>query len=253
MAAAEARLSAAQARLGRNERLLADGAGSARLVEEARADRDVARADVEAAKKRVAGVLGQPLSADVGVNVRAPFDGVVRQVGASPGQLVTAGAMLAEVVSSDAAWVRVPLFVAEAHRIKRDAPARVAPFGSVDWIDVVPAAAPPSADAAAGTIDLTYMLASSSGFRPGERVEVELPRDGADDAHVVPASAILRDVEGGAWVYERTAEHTYARRRVIVARVANGVAELDGGPRAGALVVRDGASELWGVELGAGK
>lgn len=252
-ATAEARFAAAKAKLERSERMLADGAGSARLVEEARAERDVAKADADAAKQRLSVTVGQPLSADVAVTIKAPFDGVVRQVGASRGQLVTAGAMLVEVVSDEGAWVRVPLFVAEARRIRADAPAVVSAFGGKERREAMPAVAPPGADPIGGTVDFVYALADARGFRPGERVEVELQTDDAGSALVVPLASVLRDVEGGAWVYEQIAPHTFTHRRVVVAHVAGDVVELAGGPKAGTPVVREGANELWGVELGAGK
>ena len=69
----------------------------------------------------------------------------------------------------------------------------------------------------------------------------------------VPAAAILYDTNGGTWVYERTAEHKYTKRRVEVSRTVNGVAHLRRGPAPGAAVVTDGAAELWGTEFGTGK
>jgi membrane fusion protein, heavy metal efflux system len=252
-AAAEARFTAARSKLERAEKVLADGAGTQRAVEEARAEHDVARADLDAAKQRAASMITSPLGADVSVTIRAPHDGVVRQVGASPGQSVAAGAMLVEVVGTSALWVRVPLFVAEARRVRADAAATVFPFGSDERQEALPAHAPPVADPVAATVDLTYELASTQGFRQGERVEVELTYEGEGPALVVPASAIVRDAHGGTWVYESLGEHVFARRRVDLATVHGDEARLARGVEPGVPVVRTGAAELWGVELGSGK
>jgi hypothetical protein len=64
---------------------------------------------------------------------------------------------------------------------------------------------------------------------------------------------VLHDVDGGTWVYELTAQHRYARRRVAVRRVSGETAILDQGPAPGAKIVMQGASELFGTEFGAGK
>lgn len=251
--AARARFAAAEARLKRSEALLAEGAGAARAVEEARAEFDTARAELAAAGSRREAVDERPLAADVTVTVRAPHDGVVRQVGVSAGQSVAAGALLVEVVGTSSLWVRVPLFVAEARRVRPDAPARVLPFGEGDPREALPAHAPPQADALASTVDFFYELGAAHGLRPGERVRVELAQAGEAERLTVPAAALMRDVEGGAWVYEATAPQIFRRRRVAVERVEGERALLERGVAAGTRVVAVGAAELWGVEFGAGK
>jgi len=70
---------------------------------------------------------------------------------------------------------------------------------------------------------------------------------------VIPDSALLHDIHGGTWVYERTAPHVYARRRVEVRDTVGGVAILTRGPETGTPVVTTGAAELFGIEFGAGK
>lgn len=251
--AAEARFVAAAAKLARAEKVLADGAGTERAVEEARAEHDVAKADLDAAKQRAASMITSPLGADVSVVIRAPHDGVVRQVGASPGQSVAAGAMLVEVVGTSALWVRVPLFVGEARRIRRDAAATVFAFGSDEPHEVLRAAAPLFADPVTSTVDLTYELGASSAFRQGERVEVDLTCQDEGPSLVVPASAVVRDAQGGAWIYEAQGSQVFARRRVDVTRIAGDEALLAAGPKIGMPVVRTGVAELWGFELGGGK
>ena len=252
-AAAEARFIAASAKLARAEKVLADGAGTQRLVEEARAEHDVAKADLAAAKQRASSMITSPLGADVSVTIRAPHDGVVRQVGASPGQSVAAGAMLVEVVGTSALWVRVPLFVGEARRIRPEAAATVYAFGSDEPHEVLRAAAPLVADPVTSTVDLTYELGASAVFRQGERVEVELTYHDEAPSLVVPASAVVRDAQGGAWIYEAQGAQVFARRRVDVTRIAGDEALLAAGSKVGMSVVRTGAAELWGFELGGGK
>jgi hypothetical protein len=67
----------------------------------------------------------------------------------------------------------------------------------------------------------------------------------------VPSAAILRDIHGGEWVYQRTAPDTFVRQRVEVASEGGGRALLARGLSAGAQIVTDGAAELFGTEFGA--
>ena len=233
--------------------MLADGAGTQRAVEEARAEHDVAKADLDAAKQRASSMITSPLGADVSVVIRAPHDGVVRQVGASPGQSVAAGAMLVEVVGTSALWVRVPIFVGEARRIRPDAAATVFACGSDEPHEVLRAAAPLVGDPVASTVDLTYELGATAVFRQGERVVVELTYQDEGPSLVVPASAVVRDAHGGAWIYEARGAQVFVRRRVDVARVQGDEALLAPGLKVGMPVVRAGVAELWGFELGGGK
>ncbi len=69
----------------------------------------------------------------------------------------------------------------------------------------------------------------------------------------MPFGAVLHDIQGGQWVYVQTGEHTYARRRVQVARLAGVDAVLASGPPVGSKVVTDGAAELFGTEFVTGK
>ena len=80
-----------------------------------------------------------------------------------------------------------------------------------------------------------------------------LPLKGQEESLVVPRSALVRDVLGGSWVYENTAPHSYARKRVFVERVVGDLAALTSGPKPGAKIVTDGAAELFGTEFGGSK
>jgi hypothetical protein len=66
----------------------------------------------------------------------------------------------------------------------------------------------------------------------------------------VPLGALIRDMGGGNWVYERADSSTFIRRRVEVVRISNGRALLSAGPRAGTPVVVTGAARLFGAEFG---
>ena len=188
--------------------------------------------------------------------VRAPIDGVLQSVAAAPGQTVAASAPLFEVVQTDGLWVRVPLFVGERNAVDLGKPATVVGLGGAAGpaITATPVAGPPSADPATATSDVFYALqAPGSAVRPGERVSVQLPLAGTEQALVVPTSAIVYDISGGAWVYEATGPHDFVRRRVEIRSQVGAKTLIARGIDAGKNVVTAGAAELFGTEFGAGK
>lgn len=256
VAIAQSRLEAMESRLARAEKLLADGAGSARAMEEAKADRDTAKAELDAAKSR-AGILDSaPLDSDVAVTLRAPEDGVVRTVSALSSSMVPAGAPLVEIVGTGALWVKVNVFVGDVRSIRQAASARVRgltakPSGSDP--EALPVAGPPTADPLTSSFDLYYSLPKDADFRPGERVAVTLSYGEETPALHIPESAIVRDVAGTAWVYVVVGERTYERQRVEVDSVGAHGARLSRGLADRTSVVSVGASELFGVEFGTGK
>lgn len=253
-AAAEAELTLAMQRVQRLERLLADGAASARSVEEARAQQKVAEATASAARTRAREIGRSPNGTGAGLIVRSPIAGVLQSVAAAPGQTVAASAPLFDVVQTDALWVRVPLFVGERNSVDPTRAALVVGLGGGPTLSAVPVTGPPSADPATATSDVFYALPSPGGVvRPGERVSVQVPLTGSERALVVPTAAVLYDMNGGAWIYEATGATVFARRRIEIRSQIGAKTLITRGIDAGKNVVTAGAAELFGTEFGAGK
>jgi cobalt-zinc-cadmium efflux system membrane fusion protein len=255
-AEAEATLTLADQRLRRLEALLKEGSASARAVEEARADHAIATAAAAAAKQRMTTAGRLPLGANDQLTVDAPFDGEVLSLSAAPGQTVSAGAPLAEVARVNALWVRVPLFAGDLTTIDATKHARVAALGRESagpWHDAPRVAGPPSADLGASSVDLYFDLSRAAGrLRPHERVSVQLALAGAANsasALTIPESAVLRDLQGGTWVYEVRAPHVYARRRVELGDASPGGVPVTRGLTANTRIVTVGAAELYGTEF----
>jgi multidrug efflux pump subunit AcrA (membrane-fusion protein) len=117
-----------------------------------------------------------------------------------------------------------------------------------------PVPAPPSANAAAATVDWFYEVSNTEGaFRLGQRVGVTIPLRADEESLVVPWTAVVHDAQGGTWVYEKSGPQSYTRRRVQVKQVVSELAALTGGVKPGASVVITGVAELFGAEFGAGK
>lgn len=248
VAAAEANLAALELRVARNQALIDKGAGSDRALEEAIAARDVAKADLAAARARAWTLSQDPLLSDVAMVVRAPSHGVIRLLSVGQGQAVGAGAVLFEIVEVDALQVRVPIYSGDLGQIDRTSLARVRRNGEERAAEARFVVGPPTAEPDRGTVDGYLALPSSAALSPGERVLVELPLTDHESALVVPASAIVVDAWGGAWVYRCEGER-YERARVDPVRRAGVDMVLAHGPPVGACVVSVGAVELFGSEF----
>jgi hypothetical protein len=220
---ARVQLDATRQTLRRAEQMQRDKVGTERAVDDARAQVGLAEAGLRTAEAR-RDLLG-------------------------PGLLATASP--AEV------WVRVPVYVGDLEKLNRTADVAVGGLSDAPAAarrTATPVAAPPSANPGASTVDVFYRMPNRDGaFRYGQRVGVLVPLRESEADLVVPWSAIVYDVQGGAWLYEQTAPSRYVRRRVQVERAMEGLAALTGGIQAGARVVVAGAAELFGTEFGVGR
>lgn len=220
VARAQAAVTLAQLAYDRAAALAADEAGSLRARDEAAAARSIAEAALTVARAQRA-LLGGPVGS------------------------LNAGA---------AVWVRVPVFATDAGRLASRRLAEVRPLGDTGPARLAsPVEAPPSASFAAGTVD-TYYVADNRDhrFRIGQRVDVALPLAGEDGGIEVPASAIVRDIHGGEWVYRVVQPRQYRRSRVEVVHRDGDQVLLGRGLAAGDEIVSVGAAELFGSEFGAG-
>jgi RND family efflux transporter MFP subunit len=256
LATARAAVDAGRQRAARAERLVQDGSVSRRSLEEARAELAIAEANLKAAEERIGVVNRSHINEANEIVVTAPIDGIVNAVQAAVGQTVTAGANLVQLAQLNRLWVRVPVYAGDARGLDLDEGASILRLGDPPDAPGVMArrvAAPPSATPAASAIDVTFELPSRSGLQPGERVQARLAGHATRSGDVISAGALLHDIHGGAWVYERTAPRVYTRRRVEVEDTIGGFALLARGPAPGKEIVTQGAAELYGVEFGVGK
>jgi multidrug efflux pump subunit AcrA (membrane-fusion protein) len=220
---AKVQLDAAKVALARAEQLVRDKAGTVRSVDDARAQVSLAEAGLRTAQARRE-LLGPPVL---------------------------------DVSNPQICWVRVPVYVGETAKLDSNAETRVGGLAGAAATSTRPAkpvSAPPSANAAAATVDWFYEVTNQDGaFRLGQRVGVNIPLRTDEESLVVPWTAVVHDVQGGAWVYEKSGPQGYTRRRVQVKQVVGEFAALAGGVKPGASVVITGVAELFGTEFGAGK
>ncbi|HXT68806.1 MAG TPA: efflux RND transporter periplasmic adaptor subunit [Vicinamibacterales bacterium] len=251
---AEARLTQTSQRLQRLEQLLKDGSTSVRAVEDARADRAAAAAAVEAARKRNESVGRAAVGARGELSLTAPFDGQIIAMRAAAGQVVAAGATVAEVAQTSDLWVRVPVFAGDLHDIDASQSVVAALLGqevSGPWRDLRRVSGPPAANSSAASVDLYFQVSASNlgTSRPGERLSVQLPLKSTSKGLVVPRSAVVYDINGGTWVYEDRGQNHFARKRVELGGPAGQRVVIVRGLSEGMTIVTVGAAELYGTEF----
>jgi len=257
----EVQVEAAQIALDRAERLLKDKSGTIRTVDEATAQLKLAEASLEAATARKAIVDGIKLDAEAGtlqpIPIAAPMSGILRSVQVQPGQIMAAGSAMFEIMNDATLWVRVPVYVGDIDSLELSGDAQLSAPGernTSDPVSVKPINVPPTALALASTVDVYYELPNDgSKFQPGQRLSAQIPMKGEATTLAIPWSAVYLDIYGNQWVYEKTGDRTFVRRRVEVAFVADGWAALNHGPSPGASLVTAAVAELVGTEFGFAK
>jgi hypothetical protein len=217
---AQVQMDAAKIAVERAQKMLSAEAGSVRGVDEAKATLQLAEAAMTTAKAQ-RDLLGSP----------------VGQGG------------------TKRAWVRVAIYSGEASLLDDKAASSIRSLVSTSkGQSAKPVTGPPTANALTNTIDWYYELPADTPLRAGERAAVEIPTtDSKQDALVIPFNAVLHDIHGGQWVYAKTGEHSYTRKRIQVARLAGADAVLSSGPAIGMQIVTDGSAELFGTEFMTGK
>ncbi len=212
-----AELQVAEIAARRAESLLAEGAGSIRLRDEAQAALGATRANLAAARAQ-RDVLGPPV---------------------------------ARMQSHPRRWIRAAVFASDLPRVDRSRTAQVRGLGAAAaTVEATPVEGPPSASYAGGSVDLYYAVPAAAPLRLGQRVDVAVPIGARLTGVQVPSTALLLDINGGQWVYVAAGEHAFERRRVEVVGSTDGVALIGRGLAPGARVVAHGAMELFGTEFG---
>lgn len=259
---AEVQVEAARIALARAERLEKDKVGTLRAVDDAQAQLSLAQKGLEAAAARKkllddASLDGPESGTLEPMAILSPMAGQIRTTHVGPGEAVSAGAPLFEVLDDRILWLKVPVYAGDLDSIESAQTIAVTELAgrySTEHLTAAPIKSPPTATPLASAVDLYYELKNSEGtFRPGQRFTALMPLAGSTDQQTVPWSAVIIDIYGGQWVYERIDELRFARRRVEVAWVQEGQAVLHRGPAVGTEVVTAGAAELSGAEFGFAK
>ncbi len=260
-AAAKTRKKAAGIAHQRAVDMLTDGAGSQLAVDVAVAELDASNTALQVANETLQAIETGMADIDAGtrkpIEIRSPIAGILTNLQATDGQPVAAGAALFRVTNTKRIWIRVPIYLGALEDLDASLPVAIGSLSTEATPTTrlaTPITAPPSANANAATVDWYYAMDNSDpALRPGTRVGVTLTQKTSKENLTAPWNAVVHDINGGTWVYVETEPMTYRRSRIEVERVDRDRAVLKRGPKAGTLVVTDGAAELFGTEFGVGK
>jgi len=257
----QVRLKASKAKAERAKELLKANVGSRQQYEEALAEFAAAEAALKTAQNRLEILNKSDLSIQetdlTTLRIESPDNSILKKIHVMPGQIVSAGTPLFEIVNLDILWVRVPVYAGDVRNFEMNEGVYASTLGTAtnkDNLKIQPISAPPTADPFAASVDLYFELKNHNGsFYPGERVSVILPIRTMAETMAIPYSAVIYDIHGGTWVYQQTAPQIFVRRRIEVAAVVDGNAVFAHGPAPGAKIVTSGVMELFGSEFGVGK
>jgi RND family efflux transporter MFP subunit len=248
-----AEVTVARARAERAEKLLTGRSGSQEQLEQAQSELVRAEAALRLARSQQSLLRGAEAAGLTPITLLSRDGGTLAQLNVAAGQLVAAATPLFTVETHDRLWVRVPVYSSDENELNTAVPALVELLGATPGSGRMaqPIAGPPTATPAAGSIDVFYELDNQDdGYRAGQRVQLTVPLHASGERLVVPWSAVLQDIHGGAWVYVATAPGVYVRTRVELARVQGDLAILARGPQPGTRVVTVAVAELAGTEFG---
>lgn len=240
-AAASARLDAAEKAKARLESL--SGVSSRQQIEAAEVDVATARASVAEAEQRRAA-----FSTSAGVSrfeLVSPLDGVLADIGVSPGEILTAGDRAFLVI--DASELTVEAKVPE-HELAR----LLGTTDAIVSVDAFPGKSFPGAVRAQGqvidpetrTAKVVFTVDNSAGLlKLGMFARVQIGAGGDDSVVAVPDAAVL-DIDGRRVVYVHVAPEEFEAKELALGRRDGDMLEVLQGLEAGARVVVVGAYTL---------
>jgi RND family efflux transporter MFP subunit len=239
---ARVELDLAERELARMESLFKDEAVPAKRVEAARGAAASARAEHEAASRRV----GQ-YSGGGGIPLRAPVSGLLADVRVSPGAFAPEGTLLFHIADRRALWLELRVPEAEAAKLTTPSGASFRVDGIEQSFDIVAGkngkliAVGGAVDAQTRSVPVILEFAQPDArLRLGMAVRAQLYAGAPREAVAVPASAVL-DENGIAVVFVMTGGESFERRPVRVGVRDGDWIEVVEGLEPGSRVVSRGA------------
>jgi RND family efflux transporter MFP subunit len=239
---AKVELDLAERELARMEGLFKDEAVPAKRVEAARAAAANARAEHEAASRR----LGQ-ISGGGGIPLRAPVSGLLADVRVSPGAFAPEGTLLFHIADRRALWLELRVPESEAAKLTTPSGASFRIDGIDQGFDVVAGrngkliAVGGAVDAQTRSVPVILEFSQPDDrLRLGMAVRAQLFAGAPREAVAVPVSAVL-DENGINVVFVMTGGESFERRPVRVGVRDGDWIEVAEGLEPGQRVVSRGA------------
>lgn len=227
-----AEVRAADQAYARAVRLRADGLGSNAEVDSARATAATAHATLASLSARTRAL-----------DLRSGASGYVESLGASPGDLVAAGAAVATIVKVGELRARFGVDPALAKRLVRGTLIRINPAGGATPFTVPIVSVDPVVDPQTRLASIFTHIPAQTGIGPGEALTGEVSvGGGARPSLTVPYSALLND-GGQPFVY--IVSQGIAHRREVVTGASSGAqVAILAGLKPGERVVTQGGTAL---------
>jgi membrane fusion protein, heavy metal efflux system len=239
---ARLRLEHEQRERARLEQLLKEEAIAERRVIAARTEEQLAKAELDAAQRRLAPYAGGDRAG--GVLVRAPVSATIVELALAPGTFVNEGQVLAQLADPARLWLDARVAEADAARLGDvqgawvRAPGLEQPLALEVGKNARLVARGQALDPATRTIPIIFEFQSRLPIGSAVRVEIWTGKRG--DALAVPASALVE--EGGQTVLFVQRDGESFERRVVATGIRDGNAvEIRSGLKPGERVVTRGA------------
>jgi RND family efflux transporter MFP subunit len=257
--AARVRVDLATKEAARAQRLYERKAFSERQMQAAEADLRAAKAQFDAAVKRLE-ALGNPGaaertragvgSANASYTIRAPLSGYVTKVNKSIGEQVAAGEAIVEISNLDTVWIEAPIFEKDLSRLA----------GNVSATFTTPAY--PDQEFKGTVVDIGAVIDEQTratkvifqlpndgrALRLGMQANVRLDAGEQVTAMMIPKEAVLEH-EGKKIVYVLLSGEEFERREVTIGDELSGKVAVLSGLNKGERVVTQGAYQLKLQEL----
>ncbi|MDT8437059.1 MAG: efflux RND transporter periplasmic adaptor subunit [Gemmatimonadota bacterium] len=228
--------------VARAERLWDAGAISARRLQEARHDLEIARAEL---RGMGGGDGGGDGDGDFRLRVRAPISGVVAQRSFVPGGRIEAGEPLFTIVDPSTLWLRVHLPPAAAASLPRDARASFTvdgvphPFATSRLVSVGS-----TVDPGTRTVPAVFAVENPDAtLLVGQYARAVVPVGGTVSGVAIPHGAIVDD-NGTPVAYVQTGGETFERRVLALGETDAAHTRVLEGIRPGEMVVTTGAYQV---------
>ena len=249
---AQARQAAAEATVGRAERLMADQAVSRRELEDARREKQVADQAVVAARRADALFTGAKSGRGTGSwRLTSPLAGTMVQVDARPGSTVAPGDDLFSIVDTSELWIRARVPEQQAARLDTSGNPVYRIAGLSEWRQLIISgddataslvAVSPVVDPRTRTVDVIYALRSPDPrLRVGGLLSVGLPTGEVWQGVVIPAAAVIDD-GGRSLVYVQVDGEHFEERAVRTGTRSGNDVGISSGLEKGERIVVQGAN-----------
>jgi RND family efflux transporter MFP subunit len=257
--AARVRVDLATKEAARAQRLYERKAFSERQMQAAEADLRAAKAQFDAAVKRLEALENPGAaertragvgSANASYTIRAPLSGYVTKVNKSIGEQVAAGEAIVEISNLDTVWIEAPIFEKDLSRLA----------GNVSATFTTPAY--PDQEFKGTVVDIGAVIDEQTratkvifqlpndgrALRLGMQANVRLDAGEQVSAMMIPKEAVLEH-EGKKIVYVLLSGEEFERREVTIGDELSGKVAVLSGLNKGERVVTQGAYQLKLQEL----